>query len=377
MNNKKNSILDIIAEETNGRRFHSHKYVNEIEQFQYEKEQEIEWKESGETNPSKKPTNLGNLAKKIKSINDESIFTYFLDGSRKTYKIDDVSYKNNIFPVIAGQVSIGCLKRLEKQMQKESFLFKNVIALPHEAKVNNLNIFKNDMLKAINSRKKTGKFNVELDDVLVYETILGDNFENKAIAKIQDFMIDEEKKLVSNLVRQGKLDQDNWLIKDGSLEYMDNNNFKVTDIKNNYRYVIGVSKSFNPTKCIVKSGKSNSDFIGNLNLYERTPAYMYSSKCAKNVHMVIWYVRIRDRKYTSNVFDGILKIEKILLDESEIEKGFDTNQINSITAHIINERNPVCYGKDSRWANHLYPVFLTESYIKSKYISDNLYLQMF
>jgi hypothetical protein len=35
---------------------------------------------------------------------------------------------------------------------------------------------------------------------------------------------------------------------------------------------------------------------------------------------------------------------------------------------IINERNPVCYGSDDRWANHLYPIYLTEKYIKSQYL---------
>ncbi len=379
MGDKKITILDIIADETVGKRFNSHKYVNEEQLFMYEKEQEIEWKESGETNPSKVPVFLGDRASKIKEMHNTSIFSYFLDGSRKTYKIDDMSYKNNIFPIVAGQVAVGCLKRINKEMKKEDFVFKNVISLPFEAKVSNMNIFKNDMLKAIKERKVTNKFNVQIDDILVYKTNSDDNFENQAIVEIQDFMIKEEQDMVASLVKKNKLNQDNWLIKDGSLEYIDNKktNTKVTEIKNNYKYVIGVSKSFNPTKCIVKSGKSNSDFIANLKLYERTPAYMYKCSRAENVHMVIWYVRIRDKKHTANVFDGILKVEKILLNELEIDNGLDTDMINHITSHLINERNPVCYGKDSRWANHLYPIYLTESYIKSKYISNSLYLQMF
>jgi hypothetical protein len=32
-------------------------------------------------------------------------------------------------------------------------------------------------------------------------------------------MIELEKELVAELVREGKLDQDNYLVKDGSLEY--------------------------------------------------------------------------------------------------------------------------------------------------------------
>ena len=64
-----------------------------------------------------------------------------------------------------------------------------------------------------------------------------------------------------------------------------------------------------------------------------------------------------------------------MMDE-EIENGIDSDVIDLISANIINERNPTCYGTDRRWANHLYPVFLTESYVKSKYISTEMFLHM-
>lgn len=60
-----------------------------------------------------------------------------------------------------------------------------------------------------------------------------------------------------------------------------------------------------------------------------------------------------------------------------MEIGLDTEEVDYITAQLINERNPVCYGDDKRWANHLYPVYLTERYIKSKYLSDNLFMNIF
>ena len=77
---------------------------------------------------------------------------------------------------------------------------------------------------------------------------------------------------------------------------------------------------------------------------------------------------MRDKKRTQTPFDGVVKVEKIMMDE-EVETGIDSDVIDLISANIINERNPTCYGTDRRWANHLYPVFLTESYVKSKYIS--------
>ena len=73
----------------------------------------------------------------------------------------------------------------------------------------------------------------------------------------------------------------------------------------------------------------------------------------------------------------LLKIEKMLMTGKEAENGLSTDEIDTITANLINERNPVCYGTDARWANHLYPVFVTESYVKSKYLGESMFLNLF
>ena len=72
-----------------------------------------------------------------------------------------------------------------------------------------------------------------------------------------------------------------------------------------------------------------------------------------------------------------MKIEKILITDKENEEGLDSDLIDIITGNIINERNPVCYGKDTRWANHLYPVYLTEQFLKSRFLSDLHFLNLF
>ena len=55
----------------------------------------------------------------------------------------------------------------------------------------------------------------------------------------------------------------------------------------------------------------------------------------------------------------------------------DTDLINIIIANLINEAYPVCYGNDTRWANHLYADFLTESFCKSKYYNSDIILNLF
>ena len=86
----------IIEEETKGKSFRTRKYFHASENITsiiYDDNSEIEWKEHGETEQIKKPKCLKNDAKKLKDY--PSVFRYFLDGSRHTYKVDDISYKNN------------------------------------------------------------------------------------------------------------------------------------------------------------------------------------------------------------------------------------------------------------------------------------------
>ena len=137
------------------------------------------------------------------------------------------------------------------------------------------------------------------------------------------------------------------------------------------------SKSFNPEYCIDKDGNNNSNMIANLPVFHRTPVNKYYSERIGDVYFAVWFVRIRERKYSSSPFDGVLKIEKILKNKTEIENGLDSELVDRITANIINERNPVCYGADRRWANHLYPIYVTESYLKSKYLGTNMFLNLF
>jgi hypothetical protein len=116
--------------------------------------------------------------------------------------------------------------------------------------------------------------------------------------------------------------------------------------------------------------------IANLKQFERTPAAMYKTDRVDG-KFAVWYVRLRDPRKHRGPFDGIVKVEKILVTDKEAEYGLDSSEVDNISAWLVNERNPVCYGKDDRWANHLYPVYLTETYIKSKYRSTAHFINLF
>ncbi len=379
-----------IAESTNGKSFSAFKYCYDtigLPVNNYDDQVLYSVKEYGETIKYKNTINLTTIAKKIieqQKNGANPLFTYFLDGSRRTFKIDDISYNKEVFPIIAGQIGVGCCKRTNKQLNIFEYDNKNFIVLPDKAKQDQWDSdlsFKR-LLSDIN--EIILKSNIQIEDIKTYKTYSTKNendidYDKKGIAVIQTLMVEKEKQLVSKLASNRILNDSNYLLKDGSLEYRVNykSESELKLFRNNYRYVVGVSKSFNPANCFDEKGRSNTSKIVDIQLFHRTPVSMYTSQYNDNMKFAVWYIRVRDKQYTHNAYDGILKIEQILVSDEQINYGIESEIVDIISANIINERNPVCYGSDMRWANHIYPVYLTEKYVKSRYIGNTVFLNLF
>lgn len=322
--------------------------------------------------------------------NTPPIFRYFLDGSRHTYKVDDIAIGKRIFPIVAGQVIVGCCERKGRdKFKKYDILQKLIMSLPDDfddddggenfCRLYCENI--NADLANIHFVKERG---LKIARLLLYKTDGNsefgqgkDNFKNRAVAKIQAEMTDDEQLLVADLCKKNKLDDDSWLIKDGSLEYNPRfSNLETTqwnNLRSNYSHVVGISKSFDPELLADYEGNRLSKVIANLKPFERTKVYKYESSHNGN-SFAVWYLRLRNKEYRETHFSDIVKCELVLHKEGELK---DTDLINTISANIIREAYPVCYGADSRWSNHLYPIFLTESFCKSNYIDSNIILSLF
>lgn len=385
-----NKVMDVLAVATGGKSYKAHKYGldhAEIPYIDYGEDSTI-WEKNAETKPTKNYVPLYELSRDI-SKREFTLLKYFLDGSRRVYKVDDIAFKMSggrtaIYPVIAGQIGIGCCKRENKKIKKELYEYECDISVPDIADSDGRKGFFPATVIKLNNCPELKRLNIEFKNLLPYKTanVERKKYEDKGTACIQDRMIELEKEAVANLVRNKKLDQNNYLIKDGSLEYRPSkeekrDKRKSAIFKNNYNWVLGVSKSFNPEICKDIHGKSNPGFIADLPLYHRTPVAKYKSPYSEGLSFAVWYIRLHDKQRTRTPFDGIVKVEKLLVKDEELEKGIDTELVNLLSACIINERNPVCYGLDLRWANHLYPVYLTELYIKAKYVSTESFLHLF
>ena len=384
-------IMEIIEKETKGKSYHTYKYSYDsigIPSIDYDDESDkvMKWQDTAETVKHISSIDLKPHADSIRGT--EPLIRFFLDGSRHVFKVDDIAYNKQVFPVVAGQIGVGCCKRENKRMSKELFYRELVLSLPDKANPDGWDdaAFFKSKVDRLNESEELKKLGLQFATILPYKTTAAKDvrvkLEDLAIAKIQDYMVEAEKRMVAELVKNNKLDQDSYLLKDGSLEYpkMSSGNpslRSLQQIKHNYNWVVGVSKSFNPELCFDHTGKPNSNYIANLPVFHRTPVARYtSSRVGNDVTFGIWYIRLRDKRRTQTPFDGVVKVEKIMMDE-EIDHGINSDVIDLISANIINERNPTCYGTDKRWANHLYPVFLTESFVKSQYISTEMFLHLF
>ena len=390
--NKRKKITQILAEETGGKSYKAHKYSLDSDRSTLEynemEDRTFVWKKRGETDP---PPTYKSLEARAKFLaeRDEQVLTYFLDGSRHVYKVDDMAYTQSsdrsvIYPIIAGQVGVGICKRVGKKMMPEALMREIVLSVPSIADPSGKGGFFEALSVKLNDSNELARIKQcgwKFATIIPYDTKSDERkFEDRGTARIQDAMIEREKEMVKALVRKGKLNQDNYLVKDGSLEYRltktdkdDDKSFQT--FKQNYNWVIGLSKSFNPEACFEK-GKANPGYIAELKPYHRTPvAYFGSEK--EPLAFAVWYVRLRDKGKTRTPFDGILKVEKILVRDDELKNGMETETVDRLSALIINERNPTSYGVDVRWANHIYPIYLTERFVKSQYLSTESFLHLF
>jgi len=382
--------MNILAEATGGKSYKAHKYPIDYADrpsIDYG-DSEIIWKRRAETTQHRTYINLLGLSKKLAS-RDDQILSYFLDGSRRVFKVDDIAYvqsggRSIIYPVIAGQIGVGCCHRVNKKVVPVQLKREFVLSMPDVADADGKPGFWPATAKKLSECDELKRLGIEFAAILPYKTSKNDDkkFEDRATACVQDRMIESEKKLVAELVREGKLNQNNYLVKDGSLEYRPTKEDKADKkryqtFKNNYNWVIGVSKNFNPEVCEDINGKPNPGFIADLPLYHRTPVAEYENPMLGDIKFAVWYIRLRDKEKTRTPFDGVLKVEKILVTEEETEVGIDSEQVDTLSAYLINERNPVCYGSDLRWANHIYPIYLTESFVKSRYLSAESFLHLF
>lgn len=361
------NILNIIAEKSGGTCYQTDRFT--LDHFvppEYQDNDEV-FSKVFETDNNSQKNILLSLDETVPSL-----FKYFLDGSRRTYKVGDFGSTDGKFlPLVAGQIGAAVCYRHNKTLKKHKILRQNVLAIPDR--------IGDEFEKIAAEIPKISKKNLSIHQVLKY-TVKPNrerSLEDIAIAKIQVTMMNMEIDLIKEMVHSNHLDTNKMLMIDGPLQFRN-----ITAEDAIFGNVVGVSKSFNPNlPGILKTKRKEiGSYLTKLQFKERTPVYLYEIEGQKNKtrsKIGAWYMRIHQQNKLKKPLDGVIKIEKIATTRQQKDDGFDTEMINNISRAILRERNVTCYGNDDRWANHLYPIYLTELFLKNSFVSDTFFLNIF
>lgn len=297
-----------------------------------------------------------------------SILTYFMDGSRRVFRFSDVILPDGrYYPVLAGQVGVAVLQRGGDRSitpMREHVRYENMLVFP-----DTINQTDQGALRAELANRKL-QFALATYPTGQAGGNPNEDYISIGTKKILDLMHDLELEAVRGMMDDRDLRDDAMLVVDGSLQFrrevLRRNQFSITQLAN----VVGISKSFTPSQPVVgaRSSKHLGTYLQNLEYGQRTPVFKAGHDEFENV-LGVWYLRIRPRRMMSNPLAGIIKIE-VLANGEEQENGLDRDRVDQLSALILSERNVTPYGSDNRWANHIYPIYLTELYLKSGFLSD-------
>ena len=178
-----------------------------------------------------------------------------------------------------------------------------------------------------------------------------------------------EIELIKDLAESGKLTREAMLMIDGSLQFYGN----LEREREAFRNVAGVAKSFDLHQRIGsgRNLKQIGTLVAELRPQHRTPA---RKVCVSrtNLKIAAWYLRLHSTKNvaTRGSADGVVKLEIFPEDAVSTTPRLDADRCQRISESILALRHPTTSSNDPRWASHLYPIHITERYIKTRFRSE-------
>nr|VFK67692.1 MAG: hypothetical protein BECKUNK1418G_GA0071005_11577 [Candidatus Kentron sp. UNK]VFK72971.1 MAG: hypothetical protein BECKUNK1418H_GA0071006_11537 [Candidatus Kentron sp. UNK] len=298
-----------------------------------------------------------------------SFFRYFLDGSQRSWRVIDASIRGHYLPFCAGQVGVAVIERDDNGMfspVRSLTTIRNVLAVP--------NLIGKDEILDI-----AGKINAELAENQHF-TIVQYNYTSKedkdpgdlGRAMIIDEMQREELRTIRKMIEQNKINDRAMLAKDGGLQYRkDKRDQELSPLKDDIvqlRNVVGLAKTFKPELILGKGRKRQS--LGNLTKglqwQERTTVIRPPDN--RDTAYGWWYLRLRPTDWMYSPLQGVIKIEVFTMGE-EKEEGISQGRADTLSSYVLAERNVTPYKADARWATHIYPIYLTETYLRASFLS--------
>lgn len=283
---------------------------------------------------------------------DKHLFRFFIDGSIRVYFLGTGIEGNRSFPIELAQIGSAVVKREDDGKVKVfTHAQKVLLLLPKSGGIS-------DTLwnKIINIEKP--------DWLEIHDYTLPDPYSDtkkdprdKAGAKARHLMHELEIELIK--YTDGIRDENNWLILDGAV--------KLTDFIK-APYLIGVAKSFSKNPVFqfgrrTTQRKDITSILAGLKHAHRTVAFS-----SHDNQVAFWYVRLREQKEVDYPLMGVVKVELPCPDRKPIP----SELADLISRALVAERNVSPYGLDRRWHCSIYPIYIAEQVIKTRFFSKDV-----
>ena len=188
--------------------------------------------------------------------------------------------------------------------------------------------------------------------------------------KMLSSMHEKEITLIEKLATK-KASRDDLLMIDGSLQFY--RGLEQAGAREAFRNVVGVAKSFDLNDRVGRgrNTKQVGTLVAGLRHRHRTPARKISV-ARTNRAIGAWYLRLHAKARQAGFADddGVVKLELFPDNVLDSERGISTDRCDLISRNVLALRHPTTPSTDERWASHLYPIHLTERYIKTRFRDD-------
>lgn len=137
---------------------------------------------------------------------------------------------------------------------------------------------------------------------------------------------------------------------------------------------VAISKSFTQRPRFEVFGKGEVEMknlprlLSGLKYEHRTPAFFTSKG-----KVIFWYLRMRAQGQVDYPLMGVIKVEVPAVTPGE---RIPSETIDLISSCLLAERTVAPYGADARWHAHIYPVYVTEQYIKNMFYTRETFKGM-
>jgi hypothetical protein len=299
-------------------------------------------------------------------------FRFFIDGCIRTYYLGTAVEGKRSFPIELAQIGAVIIYRLDNGQVKiykcgdEVFCKNRVLLLiPHGG--DGLSDTLWEKLKILKS--PDGFFepvDINESDILSAQD-RGKDPRNVAGGKARYKMHQLEIKLISEIYKSST--ENAWTILDGGLRIGEKDYF--FDKNGNPYPLIGVAKSFSKTPEFHLGSSKKPKRVDITTLLAGLPfAHRTAAFSMENDEIAFWYVRLREQKELDYPLMGVVKVEVWRKDKNPIT----SDQADLISSALVGERNVTPYGADKRWHCHLYPIYIAEQAIRSRFFSQAVLL---